>query len=251
MRKAKAKQDGKIRRFFKYLTKNITNIFKILLLVIMSVVMAIEVILVLYGLKMGATIKIDCKEGWLPTIEVITPTQEYTRPTALGSATEQPTVMKKLYNEEIKKRKKSEEALKEYLGKSILISRLPLEVQGSPDEVITKTSEVVRKLSQYCQSFWYCCSVIGGELSQKLSIDTNLHSEDNHTKEVYLCMQRFLNTLGHYYGSMDGDQGRTKAALEDFQRAKNLMVDGKLGRQTWNAMICEVGQEILGDVPQE
>ena len=52
MRKDKAKQDGKMHRFFKYLTQSATNIFRITLLGIMLAVIAIEVVVVLYSIGM-------------------------------------------------------------------------------------------------------------------------------------------------------------------------------------------------------
>ena len=47
-------------------------------------------------------------------------------------------------------------------------------------------------------------------------------------------MQTALKNAGFYTGTIDGKIGpRTKKAVEEFQRAKGLKVDGKVGQKTW------------------
>ena len=47
-------------------------------------------------------------------------------------------------------------------------------------------------------------------------------------------IQTALNNAGFYMGMVDGNKGPlTKKAIEDFQRANNLEVDGKVGTKTW------------------
>lgn len=47
-------------------------------------------------------------------------------------------------------------------------------------------------------------------------------------------IQAALKNAGYYSGAIDGDIGpKTKKAIEDFQQAKGLVVDGKVGRKTW------------------
>jgi len=47
-------------------------------------------------------------------------------------------------------------------------------------------------------------------------------------------IQTALNNAGFYMGMVDGKKGPlTKKAIEDFQRANNLEVDGKVGTKTW------------------
>ena len=131
-----------------------------------------------------------------------------------------------------------------FTGNRQLLDDQGEKIKGLEGEV----QELQRQLNQYRNTTWYCCSKVAAELSQNLSIDTSQPSEDQHTLEVYMCVQRLLNTLDHYYGNMDGDQGRTEAALKEFQQAAgNLVVDGKLGQQKWRAMLYELGEMILGE----
>jgi peptidoglycan hydrolase-like protein with peptidoglycan-binding domain len=47
-------------------------------------------------------------------------------------------------------------------------------------------------------------------------------------------IQTALKNAGYYTGSVDGKKGPlTKKAIEDFQKANNLQVDGKVGPKTW------------------
>ena len=56
--------------------------------------------------------------------------------------------------------------------------------------------------------------------------------------DVVKDVQAFLNEQGLYSGASDGVYGyQTRAAVTQFQRARNLPVDGIIGPQTWGAMI--------------
>lgn len=47
-------------------------------------------------------------------------------------------------------------------------------------------------------------------------------------------IQTALKNAGYYTGTVDGKSGPlTKRAIEDFQQANNLEVDGKVGSKTW------------------
>ena len=146
-------------------------------------------------------------------------------PSILGK--EVKTVGKELYDEVLRKNKELEKTIQE-------LERTIQKLQG--------------ELGLDRNSVWHCCSVIAGEISQTLSIDTNLNSLDDHTKEIYRCIQRLLNAIRYYDGLIDGDQGRTQDTLEEFQQAMGLTVDGKLGKQTWRVMLIMLGREISGEV---
>jgi len=50
-------------------------------------------------------------------------------------------------------------------------------------------------------------------------------------------LQRELQTLGYYDGDIDGGFGeQTQLAVEEFQAAERLFVDGVVGAATWNAL---------------
>ncbi len=50
-------------------------------------------------------------------------------------------------------------------------------------------------------------------------------------------IQTALKNAGYYTGLVDGKKGpMTKKAIEDFQKANGLAVDGKVGTKTWAAL---------------
>lgn len=50
-------------------------------------------------------------------------------------------------------------------------------------------------------------------------------------------IQKALRNAGYYTGTIDGKRGpKTKKAIEDFQRANSLEVDGRVGPKTWAKM---------------
>lgn len=50
-------------------------------------------------------------------------------------------------------------------------------------------------------------------------------------------IQTALKHAGYYQGAIDGVIGpQSKKAIEDFQKANNLAVDGKVGPKTWAAL---------------
>lgn len=50
-------------------------------------------------------------------------------------------------------------------------------------------------------------------------------------------VQAALKNAGYYIGEIDGKIGRlTKKAIEDFQEANSLAVDGKVGPKTWSLL---------------
>lgn len=56
--------------------------------------------------------------------------------------------------------------------------------------------------------------------------------------EQVKTLQRLLNAMGYSCGSVDGIFGsRTLIAVKEFQKANKLIVDGVVGRNTWNALL--------------
>jgi peptidoglycan hydrolase-like protein with peptidoglycan-binding domain len=50
-------------------------------------------------------------------------------------------------------------------------------------------------------------------------------------------IQTALKNAGYYIGEIDGKLGRmSRKAIEDFQEANGLAVDGKVGPKTWSAL---------------
>ena len=116
-------------------------------------------------------------------------------------------------------------------------------------EVIGGGAPVQRLASTRRWSVWDCCNIISVELATTGSIDTNLPSPDDSTKDVYKCVQVCLKAIGCYDGGIDGDPTRTKEATTKFQRDNKLKVDGKIGRDTWRTMLIMLTQVIYGKAP--
>ena len=58
-------------------------------------------------------------------------------------------------------------------------------------------------------------------------------------------IQNALMILGYYRGPIDGKWGpQTKKAVEDFQKANNLQVDGEVGDKTWDLLRAQKIQKI-------
>lgn len=247
---ASLKRDPKTGKFIKQTTERFSNKVKSIPYTLLASIVLIAAV-VFYGIWTKRDVQLG-PDG----VKVTDPNKANSSLNGKGTTfpllagpTKQQTNWKELYDEMERRNKEFKRSLKEYKDKSVLISRLPTELQGSSDEVVAKTSECTRKLMKYTQSVWFGCSVIEEELSQIRSINTNIISEDDHTKEVYRCVQLFLNAIEYYDGIIDGDQGRTKAALEGFQEAMDLTIDGKLGRQTWYAMLATLIKDIFRQVP--
>ena len=71
------------------------------------------------------------------------------------------------------------------------------------------------------------------EESSSLSAEAAASADLPDTKAV----QRALKELGIYDGKIDGRVGpKTKAAIREFQKSRNLKVDGKVGAATWSLL---------------
>lgn len=56
-------------------------------------------------------------------------------------------------------------------------------------------------------------------------------------KPTAFQIQRALNNAGYYVGKVDGKIGPvTKKAIEEFQKARGLKVDGIIGPKTWEEL---------------
>ena len=67
------------------------------------------------------------------------------------------------------------------------------------------------------------------------SVSVKSSSTDKGTdKPSSIQIQTALKNAGYYIGAIDGKLGRMSTkAIEDFQEANNLVVDGKVGPKTW------------------
>lgn len=208
----------------KFLRSQISGIFKrkwaypITLVVVM--------ILPIYAIskKMGVTVT---WEGWKPNISI----ESGSNVNVMGPVIEQEMVSKHRYELEIGKREQIQKAFREFKEKAVEVSRLPKELQGTPDEVVAKITEMWKEMEKQCNSIWYSCYMISTELSRSVLVDTNIHVSDEDRKEVYRCVQHCLNVIGYYNGEIDGDQGRTNSAVINFQTDHSLKSEGKHGER--------------------
>jgi predicted RNase H-like nuclease (RuvC/YqgF family) len=66
---------------------------------------------------------------------------------------------------------------------------------------------------------------------------SSLKEEIDISKVSTTQIQTALKNAGFYTGTVDGKLGpKTKEAISEFQKANNLKVDGKVGRQTWSKL---------------
>jgi hypothetical protein len=74
---------------------------------------------------------------------------------------------------------------------------------------------------------------------QGVSISTQVKMEPSTEpyKPTVEQIQAALKNAGYYAGGIDGKKGPlTKKAIEEFQKANNLQVDGKVGSKTWEML---------------
>ncbi len=65
-------------------------------------------------------------------------------------------------------------------------------------------------------------------------------------------LQRRLQELGYYTGTIDGDFGSsTEKAVKAFQRMNGLTVDGKVGEQTWKVLNSRDAVRARSEAPQQ
>jgi len=218
MGKRKGKRDMKVHNFIKWLMAHITSIGIGVFLITCCLVVVTISVMAIYAWIGRKTIKISFDEGWPPSVEV-TPDKSKEEVVQLSVAS----------------RRDSEKLV-------IPIDLLPEGLQGSRDEVLLRITTLWQAGEKQRDSIWQCCYTISMEIALHGSIDTNVRADDDHTKEVYRAIEIFLNAIGYYDGQLDGDQGRTKAALDRFQNEKGLGVDSKLGRKTFRAMVIMLGK---------
>ena len=62
------------------------------------------------------------------------------------------------------------------------------------------------------------------------------------TRGVYVCiLQDALNTLNYLTGGLDGIFGPvTERSVREYQSKNGLVVDGIVGKNTWNTLMTEV-----------
>ena len=66
-------------------------------------------------------------------------------------------------------------------------------------------------------------------------------------KPTNIAIQNALQKAGFYNGKIDGDIGpKSKKAIENFQSANGLKVDGKVGLKTWEALSKHLSSATAG-----
>ncbi|MBL7070003.1 MAG: peptidoglycan-binding protein [Candidatus Omnitrophica bacterium] len=104
-----------------------------------------------------------------------------------------------------------------------------LQVQGLRDQISLLESQVELKddeISDLKDVIW--------ELNQKQAKKSpKLESPKPSTKDIQMA----LSSAGFDPGKIDGKMGqRTKEAVRAFQKANDLKVDGKAGKETWGLL---------------
>lgn len=234
MKRHEATLHGKISNFLKSqiarIFKRKRNYFSVLI---------VGVILLLYGIREKVPISVSW-EGRKLTVEL--KPKEDARPVGLVHAIKQPMVSRNLYERLQEKHDKLKKKFGDFTKNAIEISKLPPEVQGSPEEMVLK----VGRLAEYDGTIWYSFAFIATEVARKVSINTNRDGEDEDSEEAFRCVQICLTKIGYYKGPLDGDWRKTNIAVLRFQKDFCPPVDGKVGIRTWLAMFIKISQEIYG-----
>jgi hypothetical protein len=106
--------------------------------------------------------------------------------------------------------------------------------QGLLDE----NKKLSHEIEQLAKNSWYSYSIVAERMASGLVINTALPVTDEDTRKLYKCVQCLLMVLGHYDDKIDGDQGKTNAAVLKFQADNKLKkIDGVIGKATWSCMV--------------
>jgi peptidoglycan hydrolase-like protein with peptidoglycan-binding domain len=104
------------------------------------------------------------------------------------------------------------------------LSKLDSSIQTVP-EVVTKTAPAVTVTPS---------SAVPPAETKAAEIQLGQLPPSGPYKPTVREIQTALKNAGFYPGMIDGKKGpMTKKAIEDFQKANNLGVDGKVGSKTW------------------
>jgi len=128
---------------------------------------------------------------------------------------------------------------------SIEISRFPRELQGNPQEVLSKIWQVYDEMRGRAQDVGFSFYAVQSTLYRNGTINTRLPPYDEGRTELYRHIQRCLSAVGSYSGKIDGEQASTCFGVERFQAGNNLKVDGIIGRETWATLTEKFEQERL------
>lgn len=120
--------------------------------------------------------------------------------------------------------------------KALEISRLPLELQGTPTEVEYNIRKIYDEIKECGEDIGFSFYMLQKILYRDGTINTRMPSENEKRIELYKHVQKCLSSIGSHNGQIDGRQAATCEAVKEFQRHKNLKVDGIIGKETWSAI---------------
>lgn len=113
------------------------------------------------------------------------------------------------------------------------LNQSPGDLNQSPTQLNQTPTQPNEQLNQSPQNTAPTSSSLNQNSANQTQI-LRLGSQGDAVKNL----QAFLNQQGLYNGASDGIYGyQTRAAVTQFQRARNLPVDGIVGPQTWGAMM--------------
>ena len=118
-------------------------------------------------------------------------------------------------------------------------------VSGNPRSGKSTTNTSVNTSTKYAQKDFIkdIQSAIGVKVDGVVGVKTlsalPLISKTKNTKhKAVKPLQKYLNSIGYSCGSVDGEFGNKSAsAVEKFQKAKKLVVDGTVGQNTWKKLL--------------
>ena len=117
----------------------------------------------------------------------------------------------------------------------VRVKDLPAEFQlESPASVVQSINQVATKLQLLEGDIKNSVNLVTNIVAAQKSI--NLRADSTSDVRAILVnreIQRVMQVLGYYEGRLDGLQASTRIAVEAFQQAQAIKVDGKVGKETW------------------
>lgn len=119
---------------------------------------------------------------------------------------------------------------------SIKISRLPGELQGTPEEVEFKIRQMCDEIRNRGEDIGLAFDELPKILDRDGTINTKMPTVNENRIQIYKHVQNCLSSIGAYNGKIDGKQASTYKAVTEFQKHNNLKPDGIIGKKTWPAI---------------
>jgi hypothetical protein len=196
----------------------------------LSAVIVLELLLcllLLYALRSGA--EISSGNGSWVSIKPRTDTQRIQNLEAQLNELKANTVRKAQYDDLLAQ-------LEDLRRTTVSFGMLPQSSRlETPEEVFKAVTTLLNQARESIGEVNFSVSVVGKEIASRSIIDTN-RSRGPYTDHINYHIQKTFSSLGYYDGPLNGEVNDTVRAVTNFQLANRLRVDGKIGKNTWDAV---------------